>query len=74
MIGIIGSFQVFTQIFVMTSGGPVDRTTTMVFYIYESAFKFYEMGYASTLAFVALPHAARVHRRCSCGSTGGPTP
>jgi multiple sugar transport system permease protein len=42
---------VFTQIFVMTSGGPVKRTTTMVYYIYESAFKFYEMGYASTLAF-----------------------
>jgi multiple sugar transport system permease protein len=48
---IIWSFQVFTQIFVMTSGGPVDRTTTMVYYVYESAFKFFEMGYASTLAF-----------------------
>jgi multiple sugar transport system permease protein len=51
VMGIIGSFQVFTQIFVMTSGGPVHRTTTMVFYIYEAAFKFYEMGYASTLAY-----------------------
>ena len=51
VMGIIGSFQVFTQIFVMTSGGPVKRTTTMVYYIYESAFKFYEMGCASTLAF-----------------------
>lgn len=51
VIGIIGSFQVFTQIFVMTSGGPVERTTTMVYYIYEAAFKFYEFGYASTLAF-----------------------
>jgi multiple sugar transport system permease protein len=51
VMGITGSFQVFTQIFVMTSGGPVKRTTTMVYYIYESAFKFYEMGYASTLAF-----------------------
>jgi multiple sugar transport system permease protein len=48
---IIWSFQVFTQIFVMTSGGPVDRTTTVVYYIYESAFKFFEMGYASTVAF-----------------------
>jgi multiple sugar transport system permease protein len=48
---IIWSFQVFTQIFVMTSGGPVDRTTTMLYYVYESAFKFFEMGYASTLAF-----------------------
>ena len=51
VIGIIGSFQVFTQIFVMTSGGPVERTTTVVYYIYLSAFKFYEFGYASTLAF-----------------------
>lgn len=51
VIGIIGSFQIFTQIFVMTKGGPVERTTTMVYYIYESAFTFYEMGYASTLAF-----------------------
>jgi multiple sugar transport system permease protein len=51
VMGIIGSFQVFTQIFVMTSGGPVQRTTTIVYYIYEAAFKFYEMGYASTLAF-----------------------
>lgn len=51
VIGIIGSFQIFTQIFVMTSGGPVDRTTTMVYFIYLAAFKFYDMGYASTLAF-----------------------
>ena len=35
VIGIIGSLQVFTQIFIMTSGGPVDKTTTMVYYIYS---------------------------------------
>jgi multiple sugar transport system permease protein len=51
VIEIIFAFQIFTQIFVMTSGGPVDRTTTVVYYIYESAFKFFEMGYASTVAF-----------------------
>jgi multiple sugar transport system permease protein len=51
VIGIIGSFQVFTQIFVMTSGGPVNKTTTMVYYMYLWAFKYYDMGYASTLAF-----------------------
>jgi multiple sugar transport system permease protein len=49
--GIIGSFQIFTQIFIMTNGGPAERTTTMVFFIYQAAFKFYDMGYASTLAF-----------------------
>ena len=51
VIGIIGSFQVFTQIFIMTNGGPVEKTTTMVFFIYQAAFKFYQFGYASTLAF-----------------------
>jgi multiple sugar transport system permease protein len=52
VMGIIGSLQVFTQIFIMTRGGPVERTTTMVYYIYQAAFKFFDMGYASTLAFV----------------------
>ena len=51
VISIIGSLQVFTQIFVMTSGGPVNKTTTMVYYMYLWAFKYYDMGYASTLAF-----------------------
>jgi multiple sugar transport system permease protein len=51
VIGIIYSLQVFTQIFVMTSGGPVNKTTTMVYYMYLWAFKYYDMGYASTLAF-----------------------
>src|SRR4051794_9916482 len=51
VIGIIGSLQVFPQIFVMTSGGPVNKTTTMVYYMYLWGFKYYDMGYASTLAF-----------------------
>jgi multiple sugar transport system permease protein len=51
VIGIIFAFQQFTQVFIMTRGGPVDKTTTMLFYIYESAFQFFEMGYASALAF-----------------------
>jgi multiple sugar transport system permease protein len=51
VLGIIGSLQVFTQIFVMTSGGPVNKTTTMVYYMYLWAFQYYDMGYASTLAF-----------------------
>jgi len=54
VIGIIGAFQVFTQIFVMTSGGPAEKTTTVVFFIYQAAFKFYEFGYASTLSFGLL--------------------
>jgi multiple sugar transport system permease protein len=51
VVGIIFAFQQFTQIFVMTQGGPVDKTTTVLFYIYQSAFVYYDMGYASALAF-----------------------
>jgi multiple sugar transport system permease protein len=51
VVGIIFAFQQFTQIFVMTHGGPVDKTTTMLFYVYQAAFEYYDMGYASTLAF-----------------------
>jgi multiple sugar transport system permease protein len=49
VIGVISSFQIFTQIYIMTSGGPLNRTTTIVYYIYEWGFKFYDLGYASTL-------------------------
>ena len=51
IILLLGSLQAFTQIFVMTSGGPVRRTTTVVYYIYQHAFKRFDMGYASAMAF-----------------------
>jgi multiple sugar transport system permease protein len=51
IIQFLGSFQAFTQIFVLTSGGPVGRTTTIVYYIYTHAFKNFDMGYASAMAF-----------------------
>lgn len=52
VISVLGSFQVFTQIFIMTSGGPVGRTSTIVYEIYTTAFKQFEMGYASAMAYV----------------------
>src|SRR3954451_8018931 len=51
IILLLGSLQAFTQIFVMTNGGPVGSTTTVIFYIYQYAFKRFEMGYASAMAF-----------------------
>ena len=47
----LGAFQVFTEIFIMTNGGPLGRTTTIVYHIYQTAFKFFDMGYASAMAF-----------------------
>lgn len=53
-VGVIGSFQVFDQIFIMTSGGPLDSTTTVTYLIYKWAFRdtTVKMGQASALAVV----------------------
>ncbi len=52
IIGIIGSFQVFTSAFIMTRGGPQDSTLFFVLYIYRNAFEYFRMGYAATLAWL----------------------
>ncbi|WP_239615076.1 carbohydrate ABC transporter permease [Cohnella mopanensis] len=49
---VIGSLKVFGQIFVMTQGGPSNSTKVLVYYIWEKAFKLFQLGYASSLAFV----------------------
>ena len=54
IMSIIGSFQVFTQAFVMTGGGPGDLTRFYVLNLYNQAFEFYEMGYASAMAWILL--------------------
>ena len=48
----IGAFQVFDSIVVLTNGGPGDASRTAVIFIYESAFKNIEFGYASAIALV----------------------
>ena len=52
IMGIIGSFQVFTQAFVMTKGGPGNASLFYVLYLYRNAFEYSKMGYASALAWV----------------------
>lgn len=52
VIGIIGSYQVFTASFVMTEGGPNNATLTMVLYLYRRGFLTARFGYASALAWV----------------------
>jgi len=54
IMAIIGSFQVFTQAFVMTGGEPGDLTRFYVLYLYNQAFEFHEMGYASAMAWLLL--------------------
>jgi ABC-type sugar transport system permease subunit len=50
----IKSFQVFDQVFIMTNGGPVNATTTIVHQIYQNAFQYNKMGYASGMALILL--------------------
>jgi multiple sugar transport system permease protein len=48
------SFQVFTPVYQMTKGGPLDATKVLVYYIYQQGFRFQDMGYASAISIVTL--------------------
>ncbi|HVA89383.1 MAG TPA: sugar ABC transporter permease [Chloroflexota bacterium] len=52
VLTIITSLQVFDQPFIVTGGGPGISSTTMVLYLYQNAFSYYHMGYASAIAWV----------------------
>ncbi len=52
IMGVVGSFQVFTSSFVMTQGGPAYSTLFYVLYLYFKAFKYLQMGYACALAWI----------------------
>ena len=52
IMAVIGGFQIFMQPFILTEGGPNYATYTYMMHIYNSGFKYSEMGYASTLAWL----------------------
>lgn len=54
VIGTIKGFQIFTEIYVMTNGGPLHSTTTAIYNIYEMGFRDFNMGYASAAAYILL--------------------
>ena len=54
VMGLIDSFKLFTQAYVMTEGGPRNASLFYVYYLYQHAFKWFHMGYASALAWVFL--------------------
>ena len=66
MIAMIGAFQMFGPPYMLTGGGPVYATTTMVYYIWLQAFNRYRMGYASTvsiLLFAIILVASLIQRK-----------
>ncbi len=52
IMGLIGTFQIFHQAYIMTMGGPVDSTLFYAYYLFNNAFRYLRMGYASALAWV----------------------
>lgn len=52
ILSLIGAFQVFEYTYVMTQGGPLYSTLTLVLHVYNNAFRSFKMGYASALAYV----------------------
>lgn len=52
IVSCISAFKVFTEIYVMTRGGPEHATTTLGYYIFEMAFTEYRMGYAAAVSLV----------------------
>jgi len=52
VMSVIGSFQVFGIIYVLTQGGPAKATTVLVYYLYQNGFQWFAMGYAAAIAYV----------------------
>ena len=52
IMGVIGTMQVFTQAYIMTEGGPDDSTMFYAYYLFNNAFRYFKMGYASALAWI----------------------
>ncbi len=52
VMGVIGSFQYFTEAFVMTQGGPEESTTFYALYLFQKAWQFLDLGYASAMAWI----------------------
>lgn len=52
VLSLIGCFQVFDQIYIMSSGGPAHASTTMSYYVFTNAFKYFRFGYAASAAMI----------------------
>lgn len=54
IMGFIGTMQIFTQAYIMTLGGPEDSTMYYAYYLFNNAFNYFKMGYASAMAWLLL--------------------
>ena len=54
ILSTIGTLQLFDEPYLLTKGGPSDATLTIGMYLYQTGFRYYDFGYASTLAYVIV--------------------
>lgn len=54
VVSSIDAFKLFNPVYIMTKGGPLQSTRVIIFYLYQQAFEFFRMGYASALAIVVF--------------------
>jgi ABC-type sugar transport system permease subunit/ABC-type glycerol-3-phosphate transport system substrate-binding protein len=52
IIGVIGTMQIFSQAYIMTMGGPDDSTLFYAYHLFNTAFRHFQMGYASAMAWI----------------------
>ncbi len=52
LITMIGYFQFFAEPYIMTQGGPLNSTLSVVQYMYQEGFRWWNMGYSASIAFV----------------------
>jgi multiple sugar transport system permease protein len=52
IVGMIGTMQIFSEAYIMTAGGPADSTLFYAYYLFQKAFQYFEMGFASAMAWV----------------------
>jgi multiple sugar transport system permease protein len=72
IVTMIGYFQLFAEPYVMTAGGPLRATTSVVLYMYEEGFRWWRMGFAAAIAFVLfaiIAMATLLQRRFVRGQT-----
>jgi multiple sugar transport system permease protein len=70
-LGLIGTYQVFDQVYVMSAGGPAKTTLTMAFMVYRNGFRNSEMGLGAAIAvllFIIIFTLTLIQRRITTGS------
>ena len=74
LVGILtmaGYFQLFAEPYVMTQGGPLQSTVSVLYLMYEEGFKWWNLGSASAVAFLLFVLMVGDHQRRCCGSRAG---